>query len=408
MDADLPKARDPYAVIIDLDEMNGLQTARLLAQRKVPVIAVASSRDHYACRTNTCKKILFADTKTDELIRLLANLGPQFEQKAVLFPCEDMGVLLISRHRRMLDQWYHIVLPSEDVLEMMVDKIAFCAFAEKEGFPIPRTFYIHSRTELAQAVRDLTFPCILKPPTSGTKQWELNSKVKAYKLADADQLYAMYERCSSWAPMFILQEWVEGPESNLYSCNCYFDAQGEPLVTFVARKLRQWPPLVGESSLGEECRDDVVLNETVRLFRSIKHHGLGYLEMKRDERNGKYYIIEPNIGRPTGRSAIAEAGGVELVYTMYCDALGWPLPKNREQQYRGVKWIFFRRDLQSALHHWRNGDLTFRSWCKSIQGRKTDAVFSWSDPVPFCYDLVRAVRLYRIPAERQRRSFRDL
>ena len=70
-----------------------------------------------------------------------------------------------------------------------------------------------------------------------------------------------------------------------------------------------------------QSRDDVVLRETVRLFKSVNYRGLGYVELKRDERSGEYYIMEPNIGRPTGRSAIAEAGGVELLYTMYCDAL---------------------------------------------------------------------------------------
>ncbi|HEX9076774.1 MAG TPA: carboxylate--amine ligase [Anaerolineae bacterium] len=408
MNSDFPNARQPYAIVIGLDGMNGLQTARLLAQRKVPVIGIARDQAHYGCRTNSCKKILFADTKSDEFIKTLEMLGPQLNQKAVLFPCEDMAVLLVSRHRQTLQQWYHVVLPAADVIELMIDKVAFYEHAQREDLPIPRTFYIHSRAELEQAVDGLTFPCILKPPTSATKKWELNSKLKAYKLTNADELFAAYERCQSWADMLLLQEWVEGPESNLYSCNCYFDAHSEPLVTFVARKLRQWPPLIGESSLGEECRDDIVLNETVRLFRSIRHYGLGYLEMKRDERTGKYFIIEPNIGRPTGRSAIAEAGGVELVYTMYCDALGWPLPANREQKYRGVKWIYLRRDLQSALHHWRRGNLTFKSWWQSMRGHKTDAVFSWTDPAPFYFDLVRAVRLYMIPDERRKRNYRDL
>jgi D-aspartate ligase len=58
-----------------------------------------------------------------------------------------------------------------------------------------------------------------------------------------------------------------------------------------------------------------------------------------------------DIGRPTGRSTIAEAGGVELRYTMYCDALGWSLPENRVRTYKGVKWIYVREDLQSALYY---------------------------------------------------------
>ena len=101
------------------------------------------------------------------------------------------------------------------------------------------------------------------------------------------------------------------------------------------------------------------------------------MEMKRDQRTGKHYIIEPNIGRPTGRSAIAEAGGVELLYTKYCDLVNLPLPTNREQKYEGVKWIYFMHDIQSSFYYWRRGELTIRDWWQSIRGSKNDAVFSW-------------------------------
>jgi predicted ATP-grasp superfamily ATP-dependent carboligase len=189
--------------------------------------------------------------------------------------------------------------------------------------------------------------------------------------------------------MLMVQDWVEGSDETLYSCNCYFDRDSEPLVSFIARKIRQWPPATGTACISVECRNDEVLEESMRLFRSVGYRGLGYLEMKQDSRTGKHYIIEPNIGRPTGRSAISEAGGVELLYTMYCDAVGLPLPTNREQTYRGVKWIAVRRDLQSSFWYWRRGELTAREWWRSIRGRKAYALFSWRDPLPFWADLAR-------------------
>jgi predicted ATP-grasp superfamily ATP-dependent carboligase len=114
--------------------------------------------------------------------------------------------------------------------------------------------------------------------------------------------------------------------------------------------------------------------------------------MKQDPITGQFLIIEPNIGRPTGRSATAEAAGVELIYSMYCDALGLPLPENLQQQFFGVKWIHWRRDVQAALHAWRNGQLNLRDMWRSWQGRKVDAIFSWRDPLPFVFDLLRGCR----------------
>lgn len=380
------KNKLPYTIVIGLDCITGLQTARILARHHVPIIALARNLDHFCCQTRVCDQIIQADTASEDFICTLERLGPELEQKAVLFPCTDMSVLTISRHRQRLANWYHVALPEPEIVEMLMDKVSFYTYAEKEGLSIPRTFFLENRADAERAVRELTFPCIIKPPIK-TPTWERHTKAKVYKVATQEEALALYDRCSQWADTLMIQEWIEGNDASLFSCNCYFNAQSEPLVTFIARKIRQWPPRTGTSCLGEECRNDFVLEESLRLFRGVNYRGLGYVEMKRDERTGKHYIIEPNIGRPTGRSAIAEAGGVELLYTKYCDALNLPLPENREQKYQGAKWIFLRRDIQSALYYWKRGELTLREWWQSVRGSKWDAVFSWTDPAPFWYDL---------------------
>jgi predicted ATP-grasp superfamily ATP-dependent carboligase len=376
-----------------------------LARHQVPVIALAADPHHYGCRTNVCKEIIIADTESEQLIQTLATLGPKLDQKAVLFPCEDANVLLVSRHRQRLEAWYHIVLPAPEVIEMMMNKVSFYKYAQDHGLPIPRTFFIHSRADLEKIVNQLTFPCILKPPNSATPEWEQHTMLSAFKVTHAAELLALYDRHQALTDIFIVQEWIEGPDTNHYTCNCYFNAASEPVVTFTTQKLRQWPPNTGIGCLGEECRNDVVLHETIRLFQSVQYHGLGYLEMKRDARSGKYFIVEPNVGRPTGRSATAEAGGVELLFTMYCDALGWPLPVNREQKYTGVKWINWRQDLQSALYRWWHGELTLQEWWRSWRGRKTSAVFAWRDPLPFLVDVARVARVLLSAQERHKRNY---
>ncbi len=382
----------PPALVIGLDSMTGLQTARLLARRGVPVIGLARDPDHFGCRTRVCERILICDIRGPELLETLEALGPGLGGQAVLFPCTDISVLLISRSRERLEPWFRFALPPAETVELLVDKQSFYAYARREGLPIPNAFFLHSRADAERAARELAYPCILKPPVK-TAAWEKNNRTKVYRLDSAAELLDCYDRVSAWADLLMAQEWIPGPDSELYSCNCYYGADGQPLVTFVARKLRQWPPRAGTSCLGEEVRNEVVLQTTLRLFGGAGYRGLGYLEMKRDPRSGQHYIIEPNIGRPTGRSAIAEAGGVELVYTQYCELAGLPLPADRVQQYTGVKWIYLRRDFQSALYYWRRGELTLKGWWDSWRGRKGFAIFSLSDPLPFLADLFRSAGL---------------
>jgi len=372
----------PIALVIGLDSMQGLQTARILAGRGVPVVAIAKDPDYYACRTRVCEDIIITDTESGELIKILVNLGKKIAKKGVLFPCQDRNVYLVSKYRNELEDYYHVMLPAHDVVKMLSNKLSFFSYALKNELPIPSTFIISNDEEAEKAAVNLVYPAVLKPPLRSPK-WLQNTSEKAFKVFNADEFISIYEQYKYLSDIMIAQEWIEGSDKDLYSCNCYFNKKNEPIVTFTAKKIRQWPPITGQSSMGEECRDDVVLKETLRLFSGVDYVGLGYLEMKKDKKSGKYYIIEPNIGRPTGRSAIAEAGGVELVYTMYCDAVGTPLPQNIKQKYIGVKWIHLLRDLQSAFYYWRSKELGIRDWLKSIKGKKAYAIFSLSDPLPF-------------------------
>jgi predicted ATP-grasp superfamily ATP-dependent carboligase len=317
-------------------------------------------------------------------------------------------VLVISRHRDQLEPYFHVLLPEHDVVEMLMDKVSFYSYAQENDLPIPRTFFIENAEALAEASEKITYPCVLKPRDSAARQWEDETIFKAFKIHNAPELIATHDHYQRWTNGFIVQEWIEGDDSDLYSCNCYFDADSNPLATFIARKIRQWPPETGVSCLGEEVRNDTVLAETLRLFRTVNYRGLGYMEMKQDKRTGQYFIVEPNIGRPTGRSSIAEAGGVELMYTAYCDALGLELPKNRVQTYGGVKWIHLRKDIQSAISYWRRGELTLGQWWRSVRGRKAYAVASWRDPWPFIYDWMAAIRSILSRKNRKKRGVKGL
>jgi D-aspartate ligase len=377
-------------VVIGLDCITGLQTARILAARGVPVIGIARDTGHFACRTRVCERIIQAELGTQALIPVLVELASKLGTPAVLCPCTDAAVLVLSEHRDKLQAGFHLALPDHDVVQMLIDKVRFVQFAGEHDLAIPQTFLLRDQADADQAAKELTFPCVLKPPMKSAR-WQQHTKAKAYKVEDAREFLALYERCHEWADLLMAQQWIVGGEGNLFSCNCYYSTEGKPLATFVARKIRQWPPQTGTSCLGEEVRNDAVLQETLALFGRVGYRGLGYVEIKRDEPTGRHYIIEPNIGRPTGRSAIAEAGGVELLYTMYCDLTGMPLPEKREQQYGGVKWIYWRNDLLSAWHYWRKGEITARQVWQSWRGKKACAVFSWRDPMPFIADLGRSI-----------------
>ena len=77
----------PTAVVVGLDTITGLQTARILAGHGVPVVGVSSDLGHYACRTRACVRVLQADLLGEQVVHALVELGPQLDERAALFPC---------------------------------------------------------------------------------------------------------------------------------------------------------------------------------------------------------------------------------------------------------------------------------------------------------------------------------
>jgi D-aspartate ligase len=386
----LSMSEGPAAVVVGLDNITGLQTARILADRGVRVYGVAANRRHFGARTNACVEVVESPLAGPALIDTLRRLEPRLGDPAVLVPCTDGAVWSLSLHRDQLLDRFRLPLSDHDGVDLLMDKVRFADHAKMHGLAAPRTEVLRSRADTEKAAEVLSWPSVVKPSVKA-EDWLAHTSAKGFPVRCPEELLEVYDRVAGWTSVLLAQEWVDGPEDGLFSCNAYFDAYGAALVTFVARKLRQWPPQVGTSASGAECRNDEVLEETLRVFGSVGFHGLAYLEMKRDSRTGEMAIIEPNVGRPTGRSAIAEGGGVELVYTAYCDAAGLPLPAERTQRYVGATWLDLRRDVQAAVVGMRRGELTPREWLSSLRGPRTHAIWSAKDPRPFAADLVHAL-----------------
>ena len=124
----------PPAIVIGLDDITGIQTARILAERGVRVIGIAANPTDPACRTRSCERVVIADTASTALIDALEALETAGE-RGVLIPCTDRAVRLISRHRERLEPAYTVTLPDHRTVETLIDKAAFSEFADREGFP---------------------------------------------------------------------------------------------------------------------------------------------------------------------------------------------------------------------------------------------------------------------------------
>ena len=383
--------KGPPVVVMGLDCPTGLQVARVFAARGIEVIGMAADLGHPCVRTRSCRRLIGAGRDSESMAAALLDLAEELEGPAVLVPCSDRAVLAVSRHGAALREHFLTSIPGLPGIERLMDKAAFAEFATTCHIPIPVTHVLENRGDAERAARRIPYPCVLKPALKSV-QWDEHAPAKALLAHSPALLLELFDRHASLADRFVVQELVPGEATDHYTCDGYFSARGGPLVLFTSRKLRQWPPLVGQGCISVEHRNDEVRRQAVRLFQEAGHHGLGYVEVMWDARAGRYVVIEANVGRPTGRSTAAEKAGVELLMTMYNDLVGVPLPAQRIQLYRASRWIYIRRDVQACVGLLLQRRITLLDILRSWRGRFAFAVFSWHDPIPFLADLARAAR----------------
>lgn len=376
----------PSAIVIKLDTTTGLQTSRILAGYGIPVIGIADNHNSYFCKTNTCQKIIASKTSGKELLQTLLDLGKTLDTKSVLIPCSDESVHTISLYRDKLKKWFNFILPEHDTIELLTEKERLYKYCIDNNHSIPPTFFPKQKSDLNDIAGVINYPCMLKPNRNDMKWLSLFGH-KVIKINTQEQLYESIELCLNSGVTPILQDWVEGEESNIYQCYFYFDADQNPLYTYTSRKIRQWPVEIGEACLVEDNHNEMAIKEALKFYSTTRFTGLTSLEIKIDVKNGNNYIIEPDVSRPNTSIGLVEAVGVPILYTLYCDALNLPAKNSIRTKKKGIKWVCIRTYLFASWANHLQRRLTLLESLKSIYGVNSFAVLSLRDPAPFIFDM---------------------
>ena len=378
----------------------------MLARRGMTVVGVAADSRHWAARTRVVQRVVEVDhTSPERLIEALCNEhSASFADGSILLPCTDTSVLAVAAEADRLRRRYRFAEPPRASIESLLDKSSFAAVAAAAGTPTASSVEIDSAERLDVAVAHLRAPCVVKPARKD-RRWLRSAPDKAIRVDSTDDLVPTVAAALAWSDHLVVQEWVDGPDTDLVTCNCYIDPTGAVRASVVSSKLRQWPPEVGTGSSAVTVEDPMVADATARILTSVGFTGLGYVEFKRRHGTGELVAIEANVGRPTGRSVMAEAAGVELHHAFCADLAGLGRPRLGESV-PGVVWVHLRRDLQAAFRQWRRRESTPIDWARSLRGPRAYAVADWTDPLPFLLDLTTVVRkrLPKAPPRRAQRS----
>ncbi len=386
-------------VVVAGGNLNGLGVVRSLARQHIPVYLLSTTHACPAAWSRHAKFVRAPRLQGEEFIHALRGLATHLKCRPVLMLTQDSSVLSVSAHRQTLEPFYHINLPDDRVVELLSDKLSFDLLAAREDFPVPRSCAVRGRDDLRQ-IDALLPPVILKPADKGRV---LNGAAERAVRADTlERAREIATEMLAHAPALIVQEWIEGPDSEIYFTFFCVGRDGQPTGLFSGRKLQSNPPAVGSTAICVAAPEFAAALEqmTLQFLQRVPYRGLGSLEFKRDARTRQLLMIEPTVGRTDWQEEIATLCGVNLPAIAYWRALDREPPRPRRQ-------------VAAHRYAWRAGR-EFRLSGEFRGGvRLVDGYCRWADPLPGLYYYAyergirrvwRRIRRTFFPALKQQRS----
>ena len=309
----------PLAVVAG-GELNGLGVVRSLARERVPTLVLDTDASRPTMRTRFARKREVAGLSGRTLIGELVRLRGELDHDPVLFLTQEASVAAVSDAYAEIAAVFRISMPPSPTMRMLMDKTLFQVQAEALGFAVPRSIELQAGDD-GGALDGMRYPCILKPATKNlayTKHFP-----KAHRLADPGMARLLWRELGAAIGQAIVQEWIEGEDSDVYFCLQYRANSGD-ITSFTGRKTCQWPPLVGGTATCMPAREaePELTDTTNRFFGAVGFFGLGSMEYKRDRRDGRFYMVEPTVGRTDYQEEIATLNGVNIPYAAYLGEQG--------------------------------------------------------------------------------------
>jgi len=368
--------RVPAVVVGGADNGGGLGLVRSLGRGAVPVIAVDRDPMAPALLSRFARKVVMPELSGPSFVRNLMTLASSIGSAPVLFLTTDEAVVTVSEHRAELETRYRIRLPEHDSLTALMRKSSFQQIAEGHGFAVPRSVPVRTIADIG-VLAGLRFPVVIKPSVK-TESYQAHQFSRGYRVASFEQAEKICRDILPILPDLVAQEWIEGPDTELYFCLQYRGAAGA-LASFTGRKLSIWPPEVGTtaSCIAAPEAHAELHGLTDAFFKATSFVGMGGMEFKRDARTGEFFMIEPTVGRVDWQEEVATLNGMNIPLAAYLHESDDATPLVTTAM-PPVIW-------RDAARHWKSRDA--RAGEVRPKARVYDAYWRLDDPWPALFHV---------------------
>lgn len=392
----------PGAIVLGLENAIGLAVVRDLGRHGVPVHGIARDQTSIVTTSRYCTD--WTQRPPGPIADWLPGLIARTGARAVL-AISETDLLQLSALPPMIGDC-HILVPRPDQLGRVLDKMQTIQAASAAGLRVPQTWQPLRHEDFAARAAQMRYPLVAKwanPPEimalleQAGLEW-----IKTDYIRDANQLLALLDRYAPIGRWPLIQQYCRGVGLG----QMLYMAHGQATLRFQHRRLHEWPPEGGVSTL---CRAEptdahgpqMALSE--KLLRALDWEGQAMVEYRYDPVSGHYWLMEVN-GRFWGSLPLALHCGAGFAWEAYRrTVLGQtdPAPAPRDNLRARYMVPETKRLARILFAPGRIGDPFFRRrpiadllayLLAFIDPRARYYVFSRSDPKPWLRDLVQMLR----------------
>jgi predicted ATP-grasp superfamily ATP-dependent carboligase len=315
----------PRVIVTDGKLRSALAVVRSLGRHGLDVTCGAETRFATSCYSKYVDEtFVYPSPERDpEGFResLLARLSSG--DVDALLPVGHHSTECVSRYRGELLEYTAVPVPARERFERAWDKGRTFEAARRASVPRPRTIVSNSEPEAEEVSDVIGFPAVIKSRSaSGSRGIRYVDDEREF--TDAYRAVATRDSCP------LVQERIP-PDGRGLGAGFLVDGDGEVRAQFAYRRLREYPPSGGPSTLRESIDGTDVLESGRRLLEELDWRGVAMVEFKRDPRDGEAKLMEVN-PRFWGSLHLPLYAGVDFPWQVYRHAVGRPTDACLEYQ----------------------------------------------------------------------------
>ncbi len=358
----------------------GLGVIRAFRDQPMDRVVLSYDHDDMGRASRYISKLLDAphpENQKEEFITFLINLASDYHG-AMLLPASDASLKTISYHKTELSQYYSVACTDWAITQQYIDKKLTYALAEKVGVPAPHTMIPHSEADVEKYAQTVAYPCLVKPCESHVYFDHFHHKM--VQAQNFNQMMKAYRDAANVGLEVMLQEFIQGDDADGVNYNAYY-LDGEPLVEFTARKIRNAPPQLGSPCAAVSANEQEVIAAGRRILKAMGFYGFACTEFKRDIHDGVYKLMEVN-GRHNLSGALAIYCGVNFPLIHYRHLMLGEIPSQLDYR-KGIYWIDLTRDWAYHLKRVLQREYPWKKFITPYQNEHIFAILDAHDMGPF-------------------------